>query len=121
MSKSTPIFIKFSLVAIVVALVVGYIFFNSILFIRGPQLSIDSPFSGALVDNRLTKISGNSMNTSFISINDRPISVDDRGNFSEEVLLHDGYNVITIEAKDKFDRQVTKQLDLVYNMEVDNS
>jgi hypothetical protein len=47
-------------------------------------------------------------------LNDRQIFVDKDGTFNEELLLSPGYNVWTIQAKDKFGRIVTKKIELVF-------
>ena len=106
------------MVAVLIAAILAYVFFNTRLFITGPQIVIESPVTGVSVDENLIQIKGQVLNSSFISINDRAISVNDEGDFSEQILLLDGYNVIIIKAKDKFERQVTKQLDLVYNRSI---
>ena len=117
MSKSTPVLIKFSLVAVIIAAVLAYVFFNTRIFIAGPQIIIESPVTGMSTSESLIQIKGQVLHSSFISINDRAISVNDEGYFTEQLLLLDGYNVVIIKAKDKFERQVTKKLDLVYNRE----
>lgn len=97
------------------AIVLSYVFFNTRIFIEGPKISVFSPASGESMENNLIEIKGQALNTSFISINDRPITVDDEGNFTEEILLRNGNNIIIIDANDKFNRKVSKQLELVYN------
>ena len=42
------------------------------------------------------------------------IYTDENGNFSETLLLQDGYNIIQFTAKDKFNREVMETLELVY-------
>jgi hypothetical protein len=119
MSKNTPVFVRASIVTVIVLIVLAYVFFNTRLFIQGPQVTINSPISGISVDDDLIEIEGQVLNSSFIYINDRAISIDDSGNFKEQVLLLNGYNKIIIKAKDKFERQVTKELDLVYNRSIE--
>lgn len=115
MSKNTPKAIKYTLVLLIIIIVVGYAFFNSRIFIQGPQLIINSPIDGKSMENKKIGVVGKTLNTSYISINDRSISIDEQGNFDVPILLQDGYNQIVIKAHDKFDRQVTKTLHLVYN------
>lgn len=115
MSRHAPALVKLSFVLIIVFAIIGYIIFNTRIFIRGPQLIVESLVSGQTSDEKLVEVSGQVINTSSVSINDRAISIDENGNFTEPVLLYEGYNIIIMKAKDKFDRQVTKQLDIVYN------
>ena len=51
------------------------------------------------------KITGNSKNALFLSINDREINIDKEGNFQEDIALLPGYNILEIKAKDKFGNQ----------------
>lgn len=68
---------------------------------------------------KLVHIEGETHNTSYISINDRAISIDERGRFNSPILLHEGNNHILIRANDKFDRQVTQTINLIYNISTD--
>lgn len=95
----------------------AYIFFNTRLFVQGPQIIINGPENGFSSDFGLVEVHGQVLNSSFISLNGRAVLIDENSNFSESVLLYPGYNILIIEAKDKFDRQVNKQLDLVYNVD----
>lgn len=115
MSKNTPKAIKYGIIFVLILLGVGYVLFNSRIFIEGPQVSISSPTNGSMSTEKKVQVVGNTFNTSFVSINDRSISIDEQGNFNVPVLLQEGYNQVVIKAHDKFDRQVTQTLDLVYN------
>lgn len=119
MSKHAPRFLKIFVWLAVIIAVSGYVFFNTRLFIEGPQIVIDDSYDGSVFNEKLIHINGKVFNSSFISINDRPISIDEQGNFSERILLQNGYNIISIKANDKFERQVTETLDLVYNVKTD--
>lgn len=114
MSKHTPAFVKIVLALIAIIAVVSYVFFNSRVFIAGPKISVSSPENGSSTDKNVVEIVGNTENTSAISINDRPILIDESGNFKESLLLVPGYNIIMIEAQDKFDRHISERLDLFY-------
>ena len=115
MSKNTPKILRYGLISTLILLIIGYALFNSRLFIKGPQLIIESPSDGTSITERKINIKGVTLNTNFISINNRTISIDEQGNFDVPLLLQDGYNQVLIRAHDKFNRQVTKTLHLVYN------
>jgi hypothetical protein len=117
MSKNTPKFIRNGVILAVLLIFGGYIAFNTRIFISGPQISLSSPLNGSLVSENSVIVEGQTINTSYISINDRAISIDEQGNFKESVMLQRGQNFVVIKAHDKFDRQVTRKLDLVYNIE----
>ena len=114
MSKNAPFFIKFSIFSAIFLMIVGYVVYNSRVLIEGPKIELESPTNWATVSEKLLQIKGVTRNTTSISINDRPINVDESGRFSESLLLSPGYNIILIEANDKFDRKATERLDLFY-------
>ncbi|MFW5887416.1 MAG: hypothetical protein ACOCUH_01325 [Bacteriovoracia bacterium] len=101
-----------------VVAIVGYALYNSRIFIAGPQIEIFSPKSGETIEESpLVRIEGEARNISFIELNNRKINTNEENQFNEPVLLYPGYNVITILARDKFDRKVEKQIELVYKGE----
>ncbi len=105
---------KTYLAIILLIMVVVYIIFNSRILIAGPKIIVNTPSNGASFENKTIKIEGLAQNTSFISINDRPITIDEENQFSETLLLIPGYNIITIRAKDKFERKIIEKMDFFY-------
>lgn len=100
---------------ILFAVAIGlYTIYQARHFLSGPELTLLSPQNGATVSDSLIEIKGHADNIVYISLNDRQIYVDQQGNFSENLLLFSGYNVITLKAKDKFGRETEKVLSLVY-------
>ena len=63
-------------------------------------------------------VSGNAKNAIFIAINGREISVDKVGNFKEDIALSLGYNIVKIEAKDKFGHSDEKNYKLIYQKNI---
>lgn len=115
-----------NIVTILIALlVIGYIAFNFRIFVAGPGIEIISPVNGSVSQEKLVLLNGVATRISYISLNGRPILVNEEGHFNESLLLNPGYNIITLEAKDKFDRSITKKIELVYKgekteMKIDN-
>lgn len=62
----------------------------------------------------IRKITGNARNAVNLTLNDRVISIDQKGNFDETITLLSGYNVITIKAKDEFGNSDEKNYKLIY-------
>ncbi|MDE2399407.1 MAG: hypothetical protein KGL67_00100 [Patescibacteria group bacterium] len=58
--------------------------------------------SGAKFTDNILKITGNAKNATHLILNGREISINQVGDFSETVALLSGYNIISIQAKDKF-------------------
>lgn len=113
MSKihTSPLF--FITIAIVLV-ISGYVYFQSYNFIEGPVISINTPINGSSVDESLVEIEGEAKNISYITLNDRQIFTDEEGFFKEKLLLSYGYNLVTIAAKDRFGRDTTEVLEIIY-------
>jgi len=108
----TPKFIlKTCLFVIVAGFVIGYTLFQAQNLIQGPVISLDQLQTG--LSSEVTEIKGIAKNISFITLNDRRIHTDRDGNFSEKILLSEGYNVVKISGEDRFGRTVDKTLELV--------
>ena len=86
-------------------LVYGFLRSTDLLFgIKIKRVSIggEAAESGAVVKEDITKIAGTAKNAVKLLLNGREISVDLGGNFEETIALLPGYNIISIQATDKF-------------------
>lgn len=102
-------------IAVCVGIVIlGYGYFEARNLISGPEITITAPVNGSEVGNPLVEITGTAENIAFISLNDRQIFIDEEGNFKEPYLLSLGYNIVRINAKDKFGRGTQKIIEIVY-------
>lgn len=109
--------IKKTLLGILILLVVGYGVFISRFLIQGPEITINNldEETGAIISSEKTLfLEGNVSHSSFISINGRPIFIDESGYFNEKLLLSSSMSIINIYAKDKFGKEVQKKIDVLY-------
>jgi hypothetical protein len=108
--------VKIASATIFIAALVAYSIYNSRIFISGPQISIQEPETGAVFeDGNLIRIKGQADNIAYLHLNDRQIYTDESGYFQEPILLRSGYNIVRIEAEDKFGRDVTETVELFYS------
>ena len=66
------------------------------------------------VSNSILKVSGVAKNATKITLDDREISMDQKGNFNETISLFPGYNIVKIYAQDKFGNIDEKNYKLIY-------
>lgn len=92
--------------------IVAYSIFQTRSLAKGVDLSVHGINDGAVFDGNLLTLSGQATHAKHIMINDREILVDKNENFSEELILSPGLNIITIKAEDKFD----KKTDVAYRV-----
>jgi hypothetical protein len=102
--------VLFSLFGLIIA---SYTIFQAWKIIVGPQIFIDTPQNGATYNQTLIEISGRAKNVSYLNLNDRPIFTDKDGNFKEKIVLSPGYNIIKLDAQDKFKHSTQKRLELI--------
>ncbi|HAS81049.1 MAG: hypothetical protein UR25_C0005G0037 [Candidatus Nomurabacteria bacterium GW2011_GWE1_32_28] len=100
-------------------IVFGFFTSKDVIFgvkIKDVNMSVDGlPIQeGTKVVNNIIKITGNARNAINLILNNREISVDQKGNFNETIALLPGYNTINIEAKDEFGNADEKIYKLMY-------
>jgi hypothetical protein len=88
-----------------VALIVLIMFYFSTRvfnFVTGPRIQIYSPLPGQIIKTPTYTITGNIKNAKSIKINGKEISIDEKGNFKEEIIIKSPYTLIVIDAVDKY-------------------
>lgn len=98
----------FSLFILVYA---GYQFKNVIFGIQIENVNI---VDGSSINENPLRITGVAEHAIYVSLNGREISIDKNGNWDETIALLSGYNIIEIEAKDKFGNTDAKNYKLMY-------
>ncbi len=96
-------------------LLVAYSLFQARFLIIGPHISVSSPTDGETVQSSVVNLVGSAQNISYISVDDRPIFVNEKGEFSEKLIAPEGLSIITLRAKDRFGRETQKQIRIIYN------
>ena len=114
MTQSAGTYIKIFFSLVLVGIIVWYSYSKSTDFLEGPTITIHIPENGITVSRSLITVSGIAEHISHITLNGKQIFITEQGLFSEQLLLSRGYNIITLEARDRFDREVSKSLELVY-------
>jgi len=84
-------------------------------FVSIPRLVILKPIDGVAVDGRSVRVNGIAEKDSKVFINDQPIIVNEKGEFSEDVGLGEGLNKITVIAKNKFDKEAVQSVSVNAN------
>jgi hypothetical protein len=87
--------------------------FQARLLIAGPSITL-RPDTTVLHDTRVTTINGIAENITMITLNDRPIFTDDAGNFHEQLVLENGYTIMTLRAEDRYGRKKVLEQPFVY-------
>jgi hypothetical protein len=94
--------------------IVGYIFFAFRDYISGPEIIVLEPINGSVSHNQIITVKGQGLRIKDISLNNRPLLIDEEGHFKEDLLLFPGYNIALLTAIDRFGRTIEYKLELVY-------
>lgn len=113
MNRNAISILRTSLISLLVVVIGGYSLFQAQKLIRGPIIEISTPENGATYSQTLIQIDGRARNISYLNLNDRPIFTDKNGYFSEKLLLSPGYNIIKLDARDKFKNYTEKRLEII--------
>jgi hypothetical protein len=119
MTKDFKKIMKIALLSVFFLFIAVFIFINSmdLMFgvkIKNVKINGLPAQTGAKVTDNVLEITGVAKNAVNLTLNDREISVDKNGGFSESIILSLGYNIITIKAKDKFGNVDEKDYKLIY-------
>jgi hypothetical protein len=97
-----------------VGTIVFYAYYQSREIRVGPMITMISPTDGLTSTSSLVSVIGVAHNAKILTLDGRAIFVDLEGNFHEQLLLMDGYNIIELTAKDGEGRERRKIIEVVY-------
>lgn len=117
MRHSLKTLLRVGIALLLVGVIGGYAYAETVPFLHGPSIAVLNPLNGETVHNDLLSIKGSVRNVSFISMNGRPIFTNENGVFNEQLLLYPGYNVITLSAKDRLGRTAEQKVQVIYQPE----
>lgn len=113
-----PSFPLRTLVQIIAILFVGtlilmYVVFQARFMILGPQITLE-PTPVGRDNQRVVTLTGTTHNITRLWLNDRPIFTDRDGNFTEALVLENGYTIATLRAEDRYGRHTKLHREFVY-------
>jgi len=104
---------RYGFLIILFLLLIAYSLYQARALLVGPQIWIENPQDGDTVENPLVIVEGQSKNIAWISLNDRQIFTDEKGVWSEKLLVSPGLSIITVKARDRFGRETKKSVQIV--------
>ncbi len=113
MTRNALSVLRISLIVALVLVIVGYSGFQASKIISGPVIEVYSPMNGSTYNQTLIEVEGKARNIAYLNLNDRPIFTDKEGYFKEKILLSQGYNVIKLDARDKFKKYTEKRIEVI--------
>lgn len=90
-----------------------YVAFQARFMIAGPSIQLtDEP--STLQTSQYITLTGNASNITMITLNGREIVTTKSGDFAENIVLENGYNIISIRANDRYGRSTVLEREFVY-------
>lgn len=81
-------------------------------FLYGPIIKIKSPISGQIINTETFFVEGNVKNVKNIAINGRDITINEDGDFKEEIIAKAPYTLVVIDAIDKYGKMKERILEI---------
>ncbi len=106
--------LKWVLLGLLFLVIFGYAYAKTNAVRQGVILSVTGVTDGETVTDGTLHIEGTATNASSLSLDDRPIVIDLKGAFAEQLLLQPGYNIISMKAEDRFGKKTEKIFHVVY-------
>ncbi len=113
MNRNAKSVLRITLFSIFGLIILGYTLFQAQKLLSGPIIDIYTPENGSTYNQTLIEVEGRARNISYLNLNDRPIFTDKDGYFKEKLLLSPGYNIIKLDARDKFKKYTEKKLEII--------
>ena len=113
MNRNAISILRISIVSLLGLIILGYSLFQAHKLISGPIIDIYTPQNSATYNQTLIEIYGRARNASYLNLDDRAIFTDKDGYFKEKLLLSPGYNIIKLDAKDKFKKYTEKIIQVI--------
>jgi hypothetical protein len=93
----------------------AYCLYQARFIILGPRIDITSHQDGAIVQEPSITLSGKARNAAWLSLNGRQIYTDEKGLWSEKLILAEGVSIMTLRVRDRFGREASDSVSLVLN------
>ncbi len=113
----SPKVVVVSLITLVALGSFVYLYLQINNFVSTPRLVIIKPINGAVAEGISIAVSGVAEKDALVTINDQPVLVNEKGEFSQDVGLKDGLNVINVRAKNKFNKETTQSVSVSANFQ----
>lgn len=117
---TTSRIITISSITLVSLCIIIYSYITSYGLLQGPEILIYKPLQATngyvytVSPTQQTVITGIAKRVNSLTLNGKPIVIDQQGNFSQDILLFKGYNIEQIRAIDKFGNMTNVNIQLVY-------
>lgn len=115
----TPKIISIFFISLFFVILSAYLYKNLNNFVSNPALIILNPAADSIINDTKVLVKGKTDVGNDLFINNQPVLVDDSGVFSENVVLREGKNVISVKSVNQFNKEIIESISVEahYNIE----
>ena len=113
MDQDVKKIVKIGLLVILFLFITIYAIYNTKNLVFGVKIKNVNIERGKEDEINVVKMTGNAKNAKTLTLNGREISIDQKGDFSESIVLLSGYNIIELKAEGKFGDKDEKDYQLM--------
>ncbi len=104
----TPKIISAILVVLVFVGLFFYLYQKMDKFVAVPELIVLNPENDSVIEQSQVFVKGKTDGGNEVFINNQPVTVDEKGFFSQQVILKNGVNVIVVKSVNRFGKETAK-------------
>ncbi len=108
MSRNASYYIKTVFLVLFGLIIVAYSVYQARNILFAPTITLVSPIDGETYTDPLIHVKGVATHAAYLTLDDRALFADKKGNFDDTLLLGEGYTIIKISAEDKFGKKTEK-------------
>ena len=106
----TPKIISIFFISLFFLALIFYLYKNLNNFVSNPELIILNPAADSIINDTKVLVKGKTDVGNDLFINNQLVLVDDEGAFSENVVLREGKNVISVKSVNQFNKEVVQSI-----------
>ena len=85
-------------VGAVLAVILGYLVFQYVRFVSPPELIVNEPTEGQVIDSRFLTVAGKTDTDATIRVNNQPVLINENGEFTTEIEISETTGEIEVKA-----------------------
>ena len=112
--KLTKLNLVIVALVVLVLIVLGYLFYSSKQVRTGPQILLNTPEEGIVVNTPTVEFNARLQNVDRVTIHDRNVDIGADGLVSDRLVLQPGENTFEIKAYDRLGQETSKEFKIIF-------
>lgn len=104
-----------AVLSVILVAISAYLAYQYYMFISPPELVVDVPSEGQVVEENILTVSGKTDPESLVSVNEQPFIIEEDGTFSSEIEISMSTNTITVKSVSRSGKETVVTRKIIYN------